>query len=137
MSPTITISSGRVLTNWILAVLVGSILLPICIGAPDPVFMAISLAISAVLSLPALGIFFLLNTLLNKRPAYTLRKRLLVHNGIHLLVAAATFITFYASIGINSFADGILLPGIVYTVVGMSIWSYTFIKASKRTEAVL
>lgn len=133
MSPTVTISSKKVFQNWILTVIIGSVIWPMCMGAPHPFVMFISVIISGAWSLPALGIFFLVNAILNKPPAYSLRKSLIIHNGIHLLIAAATFSVFNV---LMRFTGEYILIGPVYTVIGLFVWNYTYWKLAKRTRTV-
>ena len=128
------IPAWSVFRNWIVTVLAGSIIWPICMGVPHPFAMFISFIFSGLWSLPALGIFFLVNAMLNKTPAYSLRKSLIIHNGIHLMVAAVTFSVF--DILVRHESEVISLIGSVYTVIGLFVWNYSYWKRAKALETV-
>ena len=131
----------RTLVNWISVVLLGSIIAPILLSVFDvekfePAMVLAFMIVSAVCSLPALGVFILSNWGMNGEKLSTGRYRLwqgLIHLG-------ASVITFLF-IGIMNggpgmeFDDFLLIVGGTYTTLGQIAWWITFFSHREQAEA--
>ena len=102
MNPAIKIPAWRVLTNWLIAVSTGSIIVPL-LGSyddrqaePKIFFLAVMVAavLSAVCSLPALIVLLVAHVRLNRKDI-TLQYHRRIHGVIHLLAGLFTFLVLF------------------------------------------
>ncbi|MBD2766338.1 hypothetical protein IC235_00350 [Hymenobacter sp. BT664] len=160
MASTITIPPRLVFVNWGITVLTGSFAISIFVLVEANrdridigyyvelfgIFMLALLCVSAICSIPGSWVLSLTNKWLNEIPTYSLWKKLLIHNGIYLLVSVATVTVICALevtgissavAGLSSTAtgmsgtDGTIALGAIYTVIGLLVWSFTYLKRSK------
>lgn len=129
----------RTFTNWIISVVIGSLLLPFACFAvggnnvytsykviSDETFGMIlfSMVFSAVFSAPALVILFFAHWILNNKTE-GLKNHQLIQNGVHIFAALATFIVMGILFGNNdrNFLFAIILA---YFPTGIVVWNITY-----------
>lgn len=143
MKQIIHIPLWRTTVNWILAVIIGSILWPFmayifAMGGGDndlpELFFAVigvSFILSGLCSLPALILLLVLNKMLNNKQG-SLSQFKNTHRIVHIVLAFLTFFVIGLLAGLNVRENYVvLLIGAVYTVCGMMLWEYTFFKVKK------
>jgi drug/metabolite transporter (DMT)-like permease len=126
----------RTFLNWIIAVLIGSVIWPVLSlffkGGPDDLeeagaLMLISAVVSAMTSFPTILLMTLVNWQLNKRDL--VRKAYqLIHTAIHLFLAMLTFFVLYIFADHLSSTEAFqfLLIAFSYTLAGICTWTVTF-----------
>jgi len=137
-------------TNWLIIVVIGSLLCPYIgelmdggvIGNSNRASeqaMEISLmcmAASAVCSLPALIIMFVVHLLLN-REGVSKKKHMLIQNAVHLGVSILTFGVLYGMSGFGREGDLIVVLVASYVPVAIIVWNITYaFQKEKTTEAI-
>jgi hypothetical protein len=145
------VSWEKVVLNWGKAVLLGTVIWPIVAGIteigsfewshiedliPAYFFVAmVSLALSIVLSIPALLLLIGVGELLNKSNLSFHRYRMR-QNTLHVGIAAATFITIYYYSGNSSEQEFLLVSIIsfVYTFSGLYVWNRMYYRLNKTTK---
>lgn len=126
----------RTFLNWIISVILGSILWPCFYWFFDRTeihfddaggIMLISMILSGLSSLPALLILLFVSWKLNKRDLVP-NAYLQIHVVSHLLVALLTFFVIYVFVndGIGNDGLGYLVVAATYTIVGLTTWFVTF-----------
>lgn len=136
----------RTFLNWIIAVLLGSILWPMVYWVFDRSeirlgdvggIVLISMILSGLSSLPALAILLVTSWQLNKRDMIR-AAYVRVHAAIHLLVALLTFLIIYvfSNDGFGGEALVYLVIAATYTAVGLTTWSITFLIYKKKAKRI-
>lgn len=125
----------RTFLNWIISVIVGSILWPLLTvffdehTDADDLGLAILLSImlSAAASFPAMLILLFTNWQLNKQEMPR-QQYLGIHTLVHVGVAILTFFVIYLFVndGFSRDLFPFLLLAVTYTVVGVTTWLITF-----------
>lgn len=135
--------------NWLIIVIIGSLLCPYVGEAitnrgfaggsnASEKTLQISLmcmAISAVCSLPALIIMFLTHLFLNKGNV-SKKKHMLIQNAVHLGVSVLTFGVLYSMSGIGREADFIVILVVSYVPVAIIVWNITYAFQKEKTTQV-
>lgn len=131
MSNTYRIPAYFTLINWLIAVILGSLFIPITIGALGSkdemlfneeyfkTFLAFG-AISGILSIPAIVLLLISNIILNRRGVSKL-KFLIIQNSVHLVVSILTFGYIVLTEGL-SFRNMILPVAFTYFIAGTIAW---------------
>jgi len=134
MKNAVKIPAWRILTNWLITVVVGSIIWPVLAaimsssdGQELITVIFISMVLSATFSIPATLILYFTNLALNDNGSdVTVHRR--VHMLVHALVGVATFAVLFFAIGVNELetADFFLSIPFVYIATGLvtSFFSY-------------
>jgi hypothetical protein len=138
MRSTTRIPIWRTFVNWAAVVLVGSIIAPILLSAFEvehfnvgiiPGFMLVS----AVCSLPAVGVFILVNWGLNLQKL-SAGRYCLWQGLIHLGVSILTFLVIgFMNDGLGQLDEFLLVVGGTYTVLGQIAWALTFFSHREGT----
>lgn len=146
MNTSFRVPLWRIFMNWFIAVIVGSILWPAaCLLFKDapyhhpndvPGIMVISAVLSALISIPAIGLLLLTTHLLNtsnvEKPRYQM-----IHMAVHLFLALLTFAVM--------FPFGNIPPGEVifylilafsYTLAGCVSWLITFVIYDRKRKGI-
>lgn len=148
MNTSFRIPLWRIFMNWFIAIIVGSILWPAIsllfkdapYYHPDdvPGIMVISAILSALISIPAIGLLMLTTHLLNTNKVAKSRYQL-IHTTTHIFLALLTFTVLFPFGNIPS-GEVIfyLILAFSYTLAGCVSWFITFtIYDRKRKEIPL
>lgn len=146
MELTLYIPLYRTFLNWIISVILGSVLWPCIYWFFDRTevhlddaggIVLISIIISGLFSLPAMLILLFASWKLNKQ--YLIPKVYVqIHVAAHLLVALLTFFVIYVltTTGIGSKGLIYLVVASTYTAVGLTTWFVTFSIYKRKAKDV-
>lgn len=133
-------------TNWIITVILGSLLLPAvgsAIGGNNEFsvkhyfdddtlgIVLISMVASAVCSLPALIVLFIAHLILN-RSQHEINNHQMIQNVVHIGVSFLTFLVFALNMNGSSDKKFLYPIAITYTLVGMIVWNITYLLRRRR-----
>ena len=148
MKPSVVIPPWRILTNWMISAIVGTLLWPpvaliisLAFGNRDApgegiaVLFLLVLVVSAACSLPALIVLFFSHVMLNSR-GVSLKKHRQIHMTIHLIVSVLTFVVLFLWMGERDDDLNVVyvvLP-LTYTAVGLFVEYRTYRRYEKQVS---
>jgi len=146
MNPSIKIPAWRIFTNWIIAVLTGSIVWPLVTSLSTgelqmdkyaPVIV-LSMVFSALCSLPAIIILLIAHIVLNNRNV-SLKDHRRIHTTIHLLAGVLTFTVIYLIFAKNESAVVVwtLVIPLTYMAAGFTTAMVTYRIYEKRQQQLM
>jgi len=133
-------------TNWIITVIVGSIMLPAfgnLLGGHSDIsaktyfdgdtlgIILISMIVSAVCSLPALIVLFVTHLILNRNQE-NIRTHQFTQNVVHVVVSVFTFGVFAMYMDTRNDFEFLWSIAVTYPFVGIVVWNITYLLRRKK-----